>query len=228
MRLIFIGPPGSGKGTQAKLLSQRLDLQHVATGDILREAIRNGTAEGQRAKPYLDAGQLVPDDLVNDIIGRRFLDDGPLDAFVMDGYPRTVDQAEAFDKILAEAGMNLDAVVFLRVDDHELIHRISGRWVCPNPRCKATYHTLYHRPRVSGVCDDCGTQLVQRDDDKEETVRKRLQVFHDLNNGLLAYYRERGLLVEVPGAGNIENIYRNIIAALPKKKVKKRLQAVRG
>ena len=217
MRLIFIGPPGSGKGTQAHLLSQRLGLCHYATGHILREAVRQGTPEGKRAEPYLAAGQLAPDDIVNDIINARFrAPDRPTD-FVMDGYPRNAAQGISFDRVLHEQDLELDAVVFLKVEDQEIIKRISSRWNCPNPKCKATYNTLSKPPRKKGVCDDCGTPLIQRDDDKAETVKKRLKVFHDLTDELLDYYRKRGLVIEVPGIGDIETIYQNIAQALKAK-----------
>jgi adenylate kinase len=216
MRLIFIGPPGSGKGTQAELLSQRLGLCHFATGDILREAVRQGTPEGQRAQSFLAAGQLVPDDVVNDIVESRFRSKDRPSKFVMDGYPRNLAQAVAFDEVLREQGLDLDSVVFLKVDDQEIIKRISARWNCPNPSCPATYNTTSRPPKKPGICDECQTPLVQREDDKAETVRQRLKVFHDLTDELLAYYRERNLVVDVPGFGDIETIYRNIVNALRK------------
>lgn len=219
MRLIFIGPPGSGKGTQAKLLSQRLGLCHFATGDILREAVRQGTPEGRRAEPFMHAGQNVPDVIVNDIVNSRFrAPDRPV-RFVMDGYPRNVSQAHSFDAVLRQQGLDLDAVVFLAVEDKEIIKRISARWNCPNANCKtATYNTLSKPPRVAGVCDDCQTPLMQRDDDKAETVRHRLKVFHELTDELLAHYRKQDLVIDVPGVGGIETIYQNIADALAKRK----------
>ena len=209
-------PPGSGKGTQAKLLSERLGLCHIATGDILRAAVRRGTPEGRRAQPYLDAGRLAPDALVNDIVNARFrAADRPLH-FVMDGYPRNLDQARSFDHVLSAHNLDLNGVISLAVDDREIVQRITARWTCPNPHCKATYNTLTKPPKTPGVCDDCRTPLIQRDDDKAEAVRQRLEVFHDLTDDLLAYYRQRGLVIDVPGVGDIETIYRNIVAALAK------------
>jgi adenylate kinase len=214
MRLILVGPPGSGKGTQAKLLSQRLGLFHFGTGDILREAVRLNTPKGQMAKPYVLSGRLAPDDLVNELVAERFRRDDRPERFVMDGYPRTLAQAVSFDQVLRQQFLNLDAVVLLEVDDEEIVRRLSGRWSCPNPGCKATYHTTFNPPRVPGICDDCGTALVQREDDKEETVRRRLVVYHQNNINLLAHYRAQGLLRKVCGLGDIEGIYANLVGAI--------------
>jgi adenylate kinase len=219
MRLIFIGPPGSGKGTQAKLLSQRLGLVHFAMGDILREAVRQGTPEGKQAQAYIAEGQLVPDDIVNDLVFSRFRGSDRPVKFVMDGYPRNLAQAQAFDRMLQRHGLNLEGVVFLTVPDPEIVQRISARWNCPNPKCQATYNLLSKPPKNDRLCDECQTPLVQRDDDKAETVRERLMIFHRLTDDLLVYYRKQGLALEVPGVGDIETIYKNIVAALaaPKK-----------
>lgn len=214
MRLIFIGPPGSGKGTQAKLMSDRLGLAHIATGDILREAILGGTPEGKLAQPFVAAGQLVPDDIVNEIISARFRAADAPRCFVMDGYPRTQIQATSFDETLKRHGHDLDGVVFLKVADEEIVRRLSARWTCPNPKCKATYHTIFKPPVKPGVCDNCGTALFQREDDRAETVAKRLKIFHDVYDQLLDHYRKAGLLIEVPGIGDIETIYANIARAL--------------
>jgi adenylate kinase len=214
MRLILLGPPGSGKGTQAQLLSERLSLEHIGTGDIIREAIRTGTPAGKRAMPYVHSGRLVPDDLVNDLVADRFRRADRPTRFVMDGYPRTLAQAQAFDKVLTSQSLDLTAVVSLRVDDDEIVRRLSGRWSCPKPGCMATYHTISNPPAVAGICDRCGTKLVQRDDDKEETVKERLRVYHGNTVELIPYYRDRGLLREVTGHGNIEDIYANISRVL--------------
>lgn len=214
MRLILIGPPGSGKGTQAKLLSERLGLLHFSTGDILREAVEKGSAEGLLAKPYLDNGQLVPSEIVNDIVNTRFRgDDKPL-KFVMDGYPRTLAQAQAFDAVLQEQSLTLHAVLALHVKDEEIVRRISNRLTCLNPECKATYHTQYRPPKTTGRCDLCSQLLHQRDDDKVETVRKRLVVFHNHYDEMMQYYQRRGLLVEVPGGGHIETVHAAIVQSL--------------
>ena len=199
MRLILIGPPGSGKGTQAVLLGQRLGLAHISTGDMLRDAIRRGTAAGLKAQPYVTSGQLVPDDLVNQIIADYFQRDDRPESFVMDGYPRTLPQAMAFEQVLRQQFLGLDRVVLLHVPDDEIVRRITGRLVCPNPTCGRSYHVTLNPPRVPGVCDNCGTKLIQREDDKEETVRRRLQVFHQTHGELLDHYRKMGILREVEG-----------------------------
>ena len=214
MRLILLGPPGSGKGTQAQLLCKRLLLEHIGTGDIIREAIRNETPAGKRAKPYVQSGKLVPDHLVNDLVADRFRGPDRPAKFVMDGYPRTVAQARAFDQVLKEQQLPLTAVVSLDVDDAEIVRRLSGRWSCPKPGCMATYHTVSNPPRVAGVCDRCGSTLVQRDDDKEETVKERLRVYHGNTVELIPYYRSRGLIRAVPADGDIEEIYTNILRVL--------------
>ncbi len=214
MRLIMIGPPGSGKGTQAKLLSQRLGLYHFGTGDILREAVRLGTPAGRLAKPYVVSGQLVPDDLVNELVADRFRRGDRPDCFIMDGYPRTLAQAASFDQVLRQQFLKLDAVLFLDVQDDEIVRRLSGRWSCPKPGCMATYHTIYNPPRKTGVCDLCGTALVQRDDDREDTVRRRLVVYHENTESLRNHYRMQGLLKPITGEGDIEGIYKEIVHVL--------------
>lgn len=214
MRLILLGPPGCGKGTQAKMLSERNGLEHIGTGDILREAIRQQTPAGKRAHPYVEQGQLVPDDLVNDVIAERFNLNDPPQCFVLDGYPRTLAQAVAFDQVLRQHFFDLNAVLFLRVSDVEIIARVGERWSCPKPGCKATYHTKSRPPKVPGICDYCGTKLIQREDDRPETVRARLVVYHKNIEQLLGHYRAQGLLYEVPGHGAIEKVYANIMNVL--------------
>jgi adenylate kinase len=212
MRLILIGPPGSGKGTQAKLLSERLGLAHISTGDILREAVRLGSATGKLAEPYVKSGKLVPDALVNDLVVERFRRPDRPEHFVMDGYPRTLAQAVAFDQVLREQSLDIQAVPLLVVDDDEIVRRLSGRRTCP--KCQATYHLVTRPPRVPGICDVCGTPLVQRDDDKEETIRLRLRIYHDTVKDLIAHYCSQGLLREVPGTGTLEEIHANILRAV--------------
>jgi adenylate kinase len=214
MRLILVGPPGSGKGTQAKLLSERLGLAHIGTGDILREAVRLGTPAGRQAEPYVKGGQLVPDSLVNDLVADRFRRDDRPDRFVMDGYPRTLAQAASFDQVLRQQFLDLDAVLLLVVDDDEVVRRLSGRWSCPNVACKATYHVTKKPPRVPGICDECNAVLVQREDDREETIRRRLKVYCQNTVDLIPHYRSQGLLREVSGEGDIESIYARIEQAL--------------
>lgn len=212
MRLILIGPPGGGKGTQAKLLSQNHGLRHISTGDILREAVKLGTPAGLRAQPYVESGRLVPDDLVNDMVNERFSRADRPDRFVLDGYPRTVAQAKSLDAVLAPLALPVTAAILIDVSDGDIIQRLTGRWNCPADG--ATYHTAFKPPRLPGKCDACGTPLVQREDDKDATVRRRLQVYHQNNAGLLAYYRTQGLLREVSGAGDIQSVYANLARIL--------------
>jgi adenylate kinase len=214
MRLILLGPPGCGKGTQAKLLSRRMGLEHIGTGDLLRAAIRAETPVGVRAKPFVEAGQLVPDEVVNDLVAERFAREDRPDRFVLDGYPRRRPQAEFLQNVLDGVSLPLTAVLLLEVADNEIIKRVTGRWSCPKPGCKATYHTLKNPPRMLGICDDCGTPLVQRADDQVETVKTRLVVYHQDTVGLIPLYRGLGLLREVPGLGEIETVYLNLLQAL--------------
>jgi adenylate kinase len=212
MRLILIGPPGSGKGTQAKLLAERKGLCHFSTGDILREAVRLGTPAGRQAAPFVRKGDLVPDALVNRMVAERFLHHGECPTrFVMDGYPRTESQAASFDQFLGSLYLRLQAAVLLVVDDEEIVRRLGGRYVCPE--CSTPYHLISRPPKVPGVCDLDGAALVQRDDDREEIVRERLRVYHRTHDDLIGYYREHGLLREVPGEGGVEDIYQNILRA---------------
>jgi adenylate kinase len=214
MRLILHGPPGGGKGTQAKLLCSRNGLEHISTGDLLRDAIRKGTPNGLRVKPLVEAGKLVPDDLVNALIAERFDRPDRPSGFIMDGYPRTLAQATAFDQVLSKYDLGLTAVVLLAVDEKEILERITGRLTCPNKDCKATYHVRTNPPRVAGICDVCGTKLEQRRDDSPATVQARLQAYHRETEELIPNYRDKGLLREVCGQGDIETIYQKIMAVL--------------
>jgi adenylate kinase len=214
MRLILLGPPGGGKGTQAKLLCQPYRLDHIGTGDILRDAIRRLTPLGRQAKPFVDSGRLVPDELVNELMADRFRRADRPERFVLDGYPRTVAQAAAFDQVLRQQYLNLTAVIRLLVDDDEIIARLSGRWSCPYPGCQRTYHTVHKPPKVPGHCDADNTVLIQREDDREETIRGRLQVYHANTELLAAHYRAQGLLREVNGQGPIQEVFANIVQAL--------------
>jgi len=214
MRLVLIGPPGSGKGTQAKLLADRLALRYIGTGVILRDAIAHGTPMGKMAEPYLRDGKYVPDRLVNQLIAELFRGYERPAQFVMDGYPRTTAQAIAFNHLLAEEGLPLDGVVRLVIEDDEVVQRLGGRWSCPNPSCGASYHLRNRPPKVAGVCDLCGTRLSQRPDDREETIRRRLEVFHSTTNQLIEHYRELEMLRDVSALDSVETIYDNIVKSI--------------
>ena len=175
MDIILIGPPGSGKGTQAKMIVDRYHVKHVSTGDILRENVRNGTPLGVEAKKFMDAGKLVPDSLLIDIIKDRLAKDDVKAGWMLDGYPRTIPQAEALDKILPALGQKIDVVLNIDVPDEELVKRVTGRRMC---KCGATYHVSFNKPKVEGKCDACGGELYQRADDTEETVKQRLNAYH--------------------------------------------------
>src|SRR5262249_5535256 len=206
------GSPGSGKGTQAQLLCARNGLEHLATGDMLRDAMRRKTPSGERARPFYEAGQLVPDQIVNDLVAERLGRPDRPTGFVLDGYPRRLSQAKVLDDVLLRHGLPLSAVVLLDVKDEEIIGRITGRRICPV--CQTPYHLVTKPPRVAGVCDNDGSPLEQRADDNLDSVRTRLQVYHADTQDLIAFYRERGLLREVRGTGEIEDIYQRIMEVL--------------
>jgi len=190
------------------LLAKRHGLAHISTGDMLREAVRLGTPAGKKAEPFVVNGQLAPDDLVNEVVADRFRRGDRPDQFVMDGYPRTVAQAASFDALLRQQFLDLTAVVVLQVDDDAIVERLSGRRICPKDQ--TPYHIRYNPPRVPGVCDVCSTPLVQRADDHEETIRRRLKEYHETTAELIPYYRKQGLVREVEGMGEIEEINRRI------------------
>ena len=217
MRLVLVGPPGSGKGTQAELLTERLGLRVVGTGNILREAIRTGAPAGTLARPYLKLGQLVPDELVNQLVADLFEAGRIADNVCFDGYPRTVAQARWFDEYLAERGLKLDAAIEFTIDDEEVVRRISGRRVCPSPTCGSTYNIFARPPKVVGVCDQCGTSLTHREDDLETTIRARLKVFHETADALVGYYAETGRLQAVRTAGTPETIFIDVMSRLPRR-----------
>jgi adenylate kinase len=212
MRLILIGPPGSGKGTQAKLLIDRLKLTHISTGNILRDAVAKGTPTGKLAEPLMKAGKLVPDEVVNQVVADLFSGANRPENFVFDGYPRTLPQAKALDAVLTKENLQVNAVVVLELDDEEVVRRITGRRVCPKDQ--TPYHIQSKQPKTPGKCDVCGTELIQRADDKEETVRERLRVYRAQTAELIPYYGAKGLLREVPGHGDIEAIYSAIVKAI--------------
>ncbi len=211
MRIVLFGPPGAGKGTQASLLSEKSGAGHISTGDALREAVANQTEVGLKAKSYMDKGELVPDEVVIAIAKDKLASTGDA-GYILDGFPRTVAQAEALDKALEELGKPLEAVVNLQVDDDELVRRLSGRRVCPN--CGEPYHLESKAPKVEGKCDVCGTDLVHRSDDQPEAIRNRLKVYSEKTSPVLGYYENRGILRNIPAVGSIQDIYGRIIQAV--------------
>jgi len=211
MYLVLLGSPGAGKGTQAERLEEELHLPHVASGDLFRENLRNETELGLLAQEYMDRGQLVPDDvtiaMVQDRLQRPDCDRGA----ILDGFPRTQAQAQGLDKMLADMGRRLDGVLYIAVPDGELVRRLSSRWICR--QCQTPYHTIFKPPAKGGVCDVCGGKLYQRDDDKPETVRARLRVYHQQTAPLIDYYRQAGLLVKVDGTGDIATVSASLLEA---------------
>jgi adenylate kinase len=205
MNIIFLGPPGAGKGTQAQRICSALKIPQISTGDILRRAMKEGTETGLKAKRYIDAGQLVPDEVIIDIVRERLAMDDCRNGYILDGFPRTVPQAEALDTFA-----NIDSVVELAVDDEVLVNRLSGRRVCV--KCGATYHLNMLDGKTT--CANCGEELIQRDDDKAETVLNRLKVYHDQTAPLIGYYEKKGLLKKVDGAQGLEKTFDAIMAAL--------------
>jgi adenylate kinase len=208
VRLVFLGPPGAGKGTQARKLARESGVPQVATGDMLRESVAEGTPLGRQAKAYMDRGALVPDDVIVGLIAERLVQPDAGRGFILDGFPRTIPQAEALDRLLKDLSRPLDLVIFFDISEAELLRRLTGRRSCP--ACQSTYHLVSAPPRQAGVCDRCGSALVQREDDREETVRKRLAVYNSQTAPLLDYYRRRELLAIISGEGSMEAI-RNAI-----------------
>jgi adenylate kinase len=212
MRLVLLGPPGAGKGTQARMLESKLRVPQVASGDLLRAAVRNHTALGLQAKAFMDKGELVPDELVLEMIGERLKQADAQRGFILDGFPRTVAQAEVLGRILTQRNDKLDKVVAMTVADEEIVKRISGRRTCRS--CGAMYHETYEPPRNDNICDKCGGDLYQRADDAEHTVRARLQVYATATRPLLDYYRGSGILAEISGIGRPQEIEHRILSAL--------------
>jgi adenylate kinase len=212
MRLILLGPPGAGKGTQATRIAATTGVPHISTGDILRENVKLGTPLGQEARRYMDAGDLVPDDVIIGMVGERLAEPDAAAGFLFDGFPRTVPQAEALEQLLAERGTPLDLVLELAVDRDELIARLTGRRSCPS--CGAVYHVTHNPPAIEGVCDRCGGQLVQRDDDREDVVANRLDVYAEQTAPLIAFYEERGLLRRIQATGSVDEVHERALAVL--------------
>jgi adenylate kinase len=212
MRLIIFGPPGVGKGTQAQILSQKLNIPHISTGDMLREAVKNQTELGLKAKSFMDKGELVPDDVMIGIIKEVLSSERCKNGFILDGFPRTIAQAEALDKIFEELNIKLDYVISLEVDDDEIIKRLTNRRVCKN--CGAVFNLLIDKIPEDNKCPRCGGELYQRSDDNPEVIKNRLKVYRESTQILLEYYAKRGILKSINGVGEIseitEKIYKNI------------------
>jgi adenylate kinase len=214
MRLVFMGPPGAGKGTQAKSLCEFLAIAHVSTGDMIRDRIRSGTPTGLKAKPYVESGGLVPDTIMVDMAGERLAEPDCATGFLLDGFPRTRAQAEALDRTLAGLGKQLDAVILLEVPDDEVVTRLSGRRTCSNSACQANYHVVTIRPREEGKCDQCGSALVQRPDDRPEAIRTRLDNYHRQTAEVATYYDASALVRRVAGLGAPDEVQRRIREAI--------------
>jgi adenylate kinase len=203
MRLMILGAPGAGKGTQAVILSNKLKIPHISTGDIFRSNIKNETPLGKLAKQYIDSGALVPDEVTIGIVKNRLTEPDCSNGFILDGFPRTIAQAESLDKMLAEMGQKLDRVLNIKADDGVIIRRLSGRRVCPE--CNAIYHISSSEKAREGICENCGAKLIQREDDREETIINRLKTYHIQTEPLISYYKGKGILSDVQGEGRIED-----------------------
>jgi adenylate kinase len=212
MNIVLLGPPGAGKGTQAKMLVEKYGIPQISTGDILRANLKAKTELGLEAKKYMDSGQLVPDEVVIGIINNRIKEDDCAKGYMLDGFPRTVAQAEALDKILAQQGSGIDHVISIEVPDSELLKRLTGRRTCR--QCGQGYHAVFDPPKKDGLCDKCGGELYQRDDDNEATVSNRLKVYSEQTQPLIDYYRNKNLLRPVEGLGEIREIFERIVAIL--------------
>jgi len=212
LRLVLLGPPGAGKGTQASAITKRYNIPHISTGDIFRANIKEGTDLGKKAKEYMDKGLLVPDDIVVSIVKDRLTKEDCKNGFLLDGFPRTVNQADALDIELEKMGFRLDKVINIDVEKDELINRAIGRRICK--KCGATYHVEFNPPKQSGKCDVCGEGLYQRDDDTEETVSKRIEVYLKETKPLIEYYTKKGIILNVDGKQSIEKVYEDIVKSL--------------
>lgn len=212
MKIIMLGAPGAGKGTQADKICAKYNIPHISTGDIFRANIKNNTELGRKAKEYMDKGLLVPDELVVDLVVDRVKADDCSKGYVLDGFPRTIPQAEALDEALSSMGEKVDFAINVEVPDENIINRISGRRACVT--CGATYHIVYAPTKAEGICDKCGSELILRDDDKPETVKKRLDVYHDQTQPLIDYYTAKDVLKEVDGTQDMEKVFSDIVNIL--------------
>ncbi|MDE3722310.1 MULTISPECIES: adenylate kinase [Nocardiopsis] len=215
MRAVLVGPPGAGKGTQAQILAAELSIPKVSTGDIFRANVSGGTELGKKAKEYMDRGDLVPDEVTNAMVKDRLAQDDAVEGFLLDGFPRNVPQAETLQGMLRDLDTRLDVVLELRVDEDEVVRRLSGRRSCP--QCGRVYHVEYDAPKVEGRCDDDGAELYQRDDDREETIRHRLKVYRDQTAPLVEYYENEGLLATIAATGPVAEVTGRAMDAIREK-----------
>ena len=212
MKIIMLGAPGAGKGTQAKMIADKYGVPHISTGDIFRANIKEGTELGKKAKTYMDQGLLVPDELVVDLVVDRFKNDDCKKGYVLDGFPRTIPQAECLDKALAEMNDSMDYAINIDVPDENIITRMGGRRACVG--CGATYHVVNIPPKKEGICDRCGGELILRDDDKPETVKNRLDVYHKQTQPLIDYYTKKGIIKDVDGTQRMDDVFNAIVKIL--------------
>ena len=212
MKIVMLGAPGAGKGTQAKMIAEKYGIPHVSTGDIFRANIKNGTELGKEAKQYMDQGKLVPDELTVKILLDRVAQDDCKNGYVLDGFPRTIPQANVLDEALTKLGDRIDYAVNVDVPDDNIINRMGGRRACV--ACGATYHIVYNAPKTEGICDNCGKELIIRDDDQPETVKNRLKVYHEQTQPLIDYYKKQNILKSVDGTQPMEKVFADIVAIL--------------
>ncbi len=212
MNMILLGPPGSGKGTQAKMMVREYGIPQISTGDMLREAVNGGSQMGTKAKGYMESGSLVPDDVVVGIVGERIARTDCKEGFILDGFPRTTAQAEALQTMLSKLGLHIDHCISIEVEDEELVKRLTGRRTCRN--CGEPYHVIFNPPKNDNLCDRCGVELYQRGDDKEETIRNRLNTYKKQTEPLIDYYFKKGLLRPINGLGRPEEIFNLIKGAV--------------
>lgn len=212
MRIVMLGAPGAGKGTQAIKIAEEYSIPHISTGDIFRANIKNNTELGEKAKAYIDKGLLVPDELVVDLVVDRLKNADCSNGYVLDGFPRTIPQAEALDKELTKSGETIDYAIDVEVPDANIVNRMGGRRACPS--CGATYHVVYAPTEIEDICDHCKAGLILRDDDKPETVQKRLNVYHEQTQPLIEYYSKQKKLVEIDGTRHIDDVFDSIVAVL--------------
>ena len=209
MKLLFFGPPGAGKGTQAKKVSEIFKIEHISTGDILREAVNKGSELGKKVKTIIDKGELVPDEIMNELVKEKIKD---LDSFILDGYPRTIEQAKSLDRTLKELNKQIDAVVLIDVPEEEIVKRISSRRVCPN--CGKVYNLITLKPKNDELCDNCGTNIIQRNDDREEIVRERYKIYQRNTYPVIEFYRKNNTIITIDGSKDVEDVTKELFNML--------------